>query len=50
MSTKGARMQPARHSGRGLAPGTFETVDFAKRRDKRRRKRDLAKAAKRKQR
>jgi len=39
------REQPARLSGRKLAEGTFETVEFAKRRDKRRRARDLAKAA-----
>lgn len=37
--------QPARMSGRGLSPGTVETVEFARRRDKRRLKNKLAKAA-----
>jgi len=43
-------MQPARLSGRKLAEGTFEDVAFARRRDKRRRQRDLAKASRRKNR
>ena len=47
---RGAHQQPARHSGRNLADGTFEDVDFAKRRDKRRRKNELAKASRRKNR
>jgi hypothetical protein len=43
-------MRPARQSERGIADGTFETVAFAKRRDKRRQKNKLAKAARRKNR
>lgn len=50
MSNKGAQQRPARLAGRKLAEGTFETVDFAARREKRRRQRDLARAARKKQR
>jgi hypothetical protein len=49
MSTRGAEQRPARGSER-TAAGAFETVDFAARRDKRRRKNALAKAARRKNR
>lgn len=42
--------QPARLSGRKLAEGTFEEIAFARRRDKRRRLRDIAKASRRKNR
>lgn len=44
------QQQPARLAGRKLAAGTFEDLDFARRRDKRRRLRDLAKASRRKNR
>lgn len=42
--------QPARGSARILLDGTFETVAFARRRDRRRRQRELAKAARKKNR
>lgn len=44
------QQQPARMSGRRLAPGTFEDVDFAHRRDKRRRANKLARKARKNQR
>lgn len=52
MSTKGAQRQPPRGSERiGLYASTsFESVDFAKAREKRRRQRQLAKASRRKNR
>lgn len=45
-------VQPARESDRVLArgPSTVETVAFARRRDKRRRKNELAKASRKKNR
>jgi hypothetical protein len=49
MSNKGARQQPARGSERAQV-GAFETVDFARRREKRARLRAIAKASRRKNR
>jgi hypothetical protein len=45
-----SNMQPARHSKRVFAVGTFETGAFARKRDKRRVKNAIAKAARRKNR
>jgi hypothetical protein len=45
MSTKGSKPQPARQSERIGGRIEYETREFAQRRDKNRRKRDLAKAA-----
>ena len=52
MSTKGSKMQPAKLSERIIAGsgGEYEARDFALRRDKRRRLRDIAKASRRKNR
>jgi hypothetical protein len=47
---KGAQKQPARMGDRVQLGGVFETVDFAKARQKRRRQRELAKGSKRKNR
>lgn len=50
MSTKGAQQRPARMVGRIGEDGTFEAVDFAKQRDRRRKANRAAKAARRKNR
>lgn len=44
------REQPARLSGRGIVEGTFESVEFARARDKRRRANKLARESRRKNR
>jgi len=50
MSTRGSQLQPARRSARIAIEGEYETKDFARARDKRRKANKAARAARRKQR
>jgi hypothetical protein len=49
LSTKGAKQQPARGSERAQV-GAYESVDFARKRERTKRRRELAKASRRKNR
>jgi len=51
MSTKGSKLQPAKISSRVVyGAGEYEARDFAQRRNKRRRQRDMAKQSRKKNR
>ena len=51
MSTKGSKLQPAKISSRVVyGAGEYEARDFAQRRKKRRRQRDIAKKSRKKNR